>query len=338
MNNLLIIFLFLLFSCSKNETTTTPPAVVYSEFCTSDARFTDVEFFNENQIDSEKDILYATAENWFGIMQDLELDIYQPNQNIDPMEKRPLVVLIHGGGFIGGDKLFLEDLCIEFSKRGFVCASIEYRLGRFELPESTQKAIYRAQQDANAALRFLANKAEEYRIETEHVFVGGQSAGAVTALYVNYASEEEWGFINSTLESELGALHQNGNNYSDNVTILGLFNNWGSVPNLIFSAEEMIPTIAFHGALDIVVPIDNYDQLGFSLLGSRSIHNAMESAGGCSDLTVEPQGGHGIYTDTEGIKFRASRASCFFKSVMCDQCQTVSFEGQEPPICFFDNN
>ena len=196
MNKLLIIFLFLLFACSKNETTTTPPTVVYNEFCTSDARFTEVEFFNENQIDSEKDILYASAENWFGIMQDLELDIYQPNQNIDPMEKRPLVVLINGGGFMGGNKLFLEDLCLEFSKRGFVCASIEYRLGRFELPESTQKAIYRAQQDANAALRFLANKAEEYKIDTAHVFVGGQSAGAVTALYVNYASEDEWGFIN----------------------------------------------------------------------------------------------------------------------------------------------
>ena len=106
MNKLIIIFLFLLFSCSKNETTTIPPAVVYSEFCTSDARFTDVEFFNENQIDSEKDILYATAENWFGIIQDLELDIYQPNQNIDSMGKRPLVVLIHGGGFIGGGTNF----------------------------------------------------------------------------------------------------------------------------------------------------------------------------------------------------------------------------------------
>ena len=59
----------------------------------------------------------------------------------------------------------------------------------------------------------------------------------------------------------------------------------------------------------------------------------MQSAGGCSDLTVERQGGHGIYTNTEGLKFRASRASCFFKSVMCNQCQSVYFEHQEPPMC-----
>ena len=119
MNKLLIIFLFLLFSCSKNETTTTPP-VVYSEFCTSDARFTDVEFFNENQIDSEKNILYATAENWFGILQDLELDIYQPNQNIDPMGKRPLVVLIHGVVY-WGEQTFFRGLCLEFSKEDTLC-------------------------------------------------------------------------------------------------------------------------------------------------------------------------------------------------------------------------
>lgn len=48
---------------------------------------------------------------------------------MDTLTNRPFILLIHGGGFVGGDKSSWEDECKEFAKRGYVTASINYRLG-----------------------------------------------------------------------------------------------------------------------------------------------------------------------------------------------------------------
>ena len=54
----------------------------------------------------------------------------------------------------------------------------------------------------------------------------------------------------------------------------------------------------------------------------------------CSELTVDPTGGHGIYNEDEaGRIFRLSRASCFFKSVFCKECGTLSLQSQVEPNC-----
>ena len=55
-------------------------------------------------------------------------------------------------------------------------------------------------------------------------------------------------------------------------------------------------------------------------MGSRAIHNYLLDENQCSDLTVKPGGGHGVYTNANGTIFRASRTSCFFKSLFCNSC------------------
>jgi len=79
----------------------------------------------------------------------------------------------------------------------------------------------------------------------------------------------------------------------------------------------MVPMVAFHGDQDTTVPIDT-GEMGFS--GSRVISNLLDFNDVCFDLTVEPGGGNGIYTNVSGTEFRVGRASCFFKSIMCDNC------------------
>ena len=85
------------------------------------------------------------------------MDVYFPNTELDTLKKRPFILLIHGGGFTGGTRERMTYHSVELSKRGFVVATISYRLGYdIEIFGSIQKAVYRAQQDANTALRYIA--------------------------------------------------------------------------------------------------------------------------------------------------------------------------------------
>ncbi len=101
------------------------------------------------------------------------LDIYFPEQ---PAEKPlPLLIWIHGGGWMGGSKA--QNPYLNQLQRGYVTASIEYRF--------SQKAKFPAQiQDCQAAIRWLRAHAKKYSIDVERVGVGGGSAGGHLAALV----------------------------------------------------------------------------------------------------------------------------------------------------------
>jgi acetyl esterase/lipase len=130
---------------------------------------------------------------------DLRLDLYVPNNQ---QSKRPLLVFVHGGGFRTGDKLEGAGVYFPtyFAERGFVAASINYRLmddygtlpkaieqyvdaqtSLSDYKKNQHKAMYPATRDARAALRYLAARAEELRIDTKQIHVIGSSAGALIA-------------------------------------------------------------------------------------------------------------------------------------------------------------
>jgi len=142
------------------------------------------------------DIAYGQAVDEHGEMETLRLDLYEPAG--DTEAARPAFVWIHGGGFSSGDKasLFEAMLAGRFARRGYVVASINYRLREGEYygfgvgdPRLPQ-VIADAQHDAQAAVRWLRANAATYRIDAGRIAVGGFSAGAITALYVNYNSAD----------------------------------------------------------------------------------------------------------------------------------------------------
>ena len=97
-------------------------------------------------------------------------------------QRRPAIVVIHGGGWIEGDKSSFsraEKLppgnIRDFAKLGFVAATMNYRLaGEAPFPA----AIH----DCKNAVRFLRAHAEEYGIDPERIGVWGNSAGGHLAL------------------------------------------------------------------------------------------------------------------------------------------------------------
>lgn len=283
-----------------------------------ESRYSNITYFSKSQIDSLKNVSYGKAINFMGVLQDLKMDIYFPNAKIDTQQHRPLILLIHGGGFTGGKRENMTYQTKELSKRGFVVATISYRLGyNSKVFGSIQKAVYRAQQDANKALQYLASQKETLRIDTSQVFIGGSSAGAITSLSTCYASQQEWNKIAPQIESVLGPLESGESKLNQIINIKGIYNFMGAIHPIVFSSGDLIPTISFHGELDTTVPIGISMITGF---GSRPIHEMLLKAGVCNDLTVVPSGGHGIYGSKKEVDFMINRVSCFFKSLIFNTC------------------
>ena len=106
----------------------------------------------------------------------LVLDLYLPSGTAP----RPLVLFVHGGGWVGGNTRHsgaLADFPTALAKlagEGFAVASVEYRLaGEAPFPAALQ--------DVRGALRFLKSNAEKYRIDAARVAVWGGSAGGQLA-------------------------------------------------------------------------------------------------------------------------------------------------------------
>ena len=100
------------------------------------------------------------------------LDLYLPEKVSE--HPLPLIVHIHGGGWMGGNKFPCP--VVNMVNRGYVVASVEYRF--------SQKAKFPAQiQDCQAAIRWLRAHSDKYNIDSDHVgVVGGSAGGHLSAL------------------------------------------------------------------------------------------------------------------------------------------------------------
>lgn len=114
------------------------------------------------------------------------LDVYLPPAD---GRRKPLVVWIHGGGWKAGSKNGCP--AISLTERGFVVASVNYRL--------SQHAPFPAQiHDCKAAIRWLRDNTEAFEIDPDRVGVWGSSAGGHLAALVGTSADV------ATLEGELG--------------------------------------------------------------------------------------------------------------------------------------
>ena len=90
---------------------------------------------------------------------------------------RPLLIYIHGGGWLTGDKSKKGPAFQPFLDRGISVAAINYRL----TPENPLPAPVH---DAARAIQFLRSKANQWNIDTKHIALTGPSAGGCTAMWL----------------------------------------------------------------------------------------------------------------------------------------------------------
>ncbi|MEM7391845.1 MAG: alpha/beta fold hydrolase [Verrucomicrobiota bacterium] len=130
-----------------------------------------------NRLNAKRDVTYARYGD-----RTLEMDIYRPKEAWGPL---PAIVCIHGGGWFKGHRSSHEKLAQALAARGYVAATISYRL--------SGEAPFPAQiHDCKAAVRFLRAHAKEYGIAPEHIGAIGLSAGGhLTALLATSAGTPE---------------------------------------------------------------------------------------------------------------------------------------------------
>ena len=112
-----------------------------------------------------------------------KLDLYMPERNPGDAPA-PAVVWIHGGAFRNLDKgdAREQDICSNLSAAGYVCASVNYRLGDNAWPTN----LY----DCKNAVRFLRANASKYHINPASIAVMGGSAGGYLAQMVGLTTGE----------------------------------------------------------------------------------------------------------------------------------------------------
>lgn len=118
-------------------------------------------------IEARPNLVYHSAGG-----QDLKLDLFLPNDRSRPV---PLLVFIHGGGWISGNKEFATLRLLPFLRLGWAAATVQYRLaGTAPAPAAVE--------DVRCALRWLQGRSGELRLDPKRLVVAGGSAGGHLAL------------------------------------------------------------------------------------------------------------------------------------------------------------
>jgi acetyl esterase len=102
------------------------------------------------------------------------LDVYFPSELEKTGKALPVIVWIHGGGWITGDKANVANYCKILAGKGYTTVAINYTLA----PEGTYPTPVR---QANKALEYLAANAARLHIDPAHFILAGNSAGASVA-------------------------------------------------------------------------------------------------------------------------------------------------------------
>lgn len=235
----------------------------YSELSTEDVSPADYAGYIEKVAENFENTVLKNGV----VPLDLKLDLYYP-QN-DFVTKRPLIVMAHGGAFLFGNKQnpLMVHFANYFAERGYVVASLNYRLGTTLLGlGALERTVYRAVQDYRNATRFLINKADDYGIDTTSVFYLGHSAGAVAALTAAVMDKDEvYASIDANLfRDDLGEIPVK-------TKTKGVVALWGGITDLdMIDNTDDLDMLLFHGDEDDIVPC--YSGTPFECVTGSTIH------------------------------------------------------------------
>jgi acetyl esterase/lipase len=216
------------------------------------------------------------------------LDIVQARA--PALKNRPGVIVIHGGGWIWGDKeSILETFCLPFVEHGFVVANVEYRLARAASAPA-------AMNDVLEAAKWFRDRAADYKVDTNQIIVTGISAGGHLAMMVGMAPESAGlgpsikiaAIVNFYGISDVPDQLQGQHLQSYAVTWIpeqpGRMELAKKLSPITYVRKGLPPVLSIHGDADPVVP---YDQ-------SARLTKELKAAGNQAELITVPGGQHGF--------------------------------------------
>lgn len=230
------------------------------------------------------------------------VDVFLPKKPIDN-KPVPVVVMIHGGGWTGGDRKGYAQAAARLASTGrYAAVSVGYRM--------STEAVWPAQiHDCKAAIRYIRGQASQWKIDPERLGATGASAGGhlSTLLGVSGGNAElegkigEFGSYSSRVQCVINVcgptdmaapLMQGEAAKVDDPAVSKLVG--GSLKEkaaevkaaspLTYVSKESVPILTIHGTKDARVHYSNAEKL----------HAALTKAGATSLLQPVVNAGHGI--------------------------------------------
>lgn len=213
--------------------------------------------------------------------RELKLHFFNP-PNLAPSEQRAAFVVIHGGGWSGGEPRWFYPIADHFAKRGLVGVSIEYRL----LSKSSKTTVFDCVKDGRSAIRFLRSHAGELGIDPNRIIVAGGSAGghvAVGTALFDRIDDPNDDVLVSAVPDALILLYPVIDTSDKGYGQKKIGDAWRELSPMDHVRAGLPPTLTFHGDADRVTPYP----------GAARFHELMLAAGNDSILVTHPGGDHG---------------------------------------------
>jgi acetyl esterase/lipase len=248
------------------------------------------DYPSADDVEEHRDIVYKTIDSI-----DLKLDIYT---KVGHTGTAPLIIFVHGGSWSGGNKRDYKLYTIPFARKGYITASIQYRLsGVAKFPAQLL--------DVNDAIKFLKRNAADYHIDASKIILVGGSAGGHLVLLSAYSNLDDfnkngadgitaevqaivdiYGPTDITIEGlrDLKSLEKlMGKSYDDAVAT------YEECSPINYVSKNAPPTLIFHGTIDSLVPVAQSDVLNDTLtsLGVPVYYHRIDGWPHAMDVSVE---------------------------------------------------
>lgn len=238
-----------------------------------------------------------------------KLDFYLPATDSDM--RRPAILIVHGGGWHGGDKAAKREQNIgnTLAGAGFVCASINYCLAKkSDHLASKLKEIWPGNlHDCKTAVRFLRKHADEFKIDPDRIgAIGGSAGGHLVAMlavsdakddldpkgpYAEYSCRIQavvpmYGVHDVVRQAQL-----RGNEMTRNELA-----RCRQASPISYVSPDDPPALILHGTKDALVPVEQ----------SRILHEALQKAKVPSQLLIVEGAPHSFHLQPKQLDLRAT--------------------------------
>ena len=253
----------------------------------------------------------------------LQLDFYIAKANKEEAT-RPLIILVHGGGFSGGKRDNPQETAFSqtMAAKGYAVASISYNLTRAGKPtgfgcacpaSEKMETFKQTTADILKAIAYLKSK-PEFKFDADKIILAGSSAGAEGILNTAYM-----------------AFHPDFKDLGDYPKVAAVISFAGAVVDARYiTKDNAIPGFFIHGDADTLVPYDSKphhfcatNTPGFLILdGDATIADKLQRLGASYTLLTAPGGNH----DWAGIGYAYTDEIAAFINAVVNQEQLIQNE------------
>lgn len=238
----------------------------------------------------DADVVYAKVGE-----TELKMDLYRPHE-VEEGVKLPVVVVIHGGAWISGNKKDMARICEAFVEQGMAAATVQYRLA----PAHKWPAMI---DDCQTAVRFLRDQSGTYGLDPGRVGACGASAGGHLSLLLGMMETRDEAVESKTSSKVSCVLNIFGptdlskdfaSTLADSLSKAVLGKPVAEAADEIkafspvhHAAKGGAPVFTIHGTVDPLVPIAQVDRLDEALRAVGVEHEFRKVEGMGHALPIE---------------------------------------------------